>query len=114
VADHSPLASGGFAGVFMGSDYKVFDVVRVEEFHEFDVFEGGTRLLTNLGGSVALPVATNDRGRQMATAAERTGFRVVDLETDQRLFEWVTLEHLTIEESTHPRPELTANWWEPL
>ena len=115
MADHSPLTGGKYAGVFLGSDYAIRDWVPAEEFHEFHVFDGGRHVIANMGGSVPVPASVDADGRERpATVAERTGFHEFDPTTGKLLFEWQTLDHLDISESTMTPPGSAGTWWEPL
>jgi hypothetical protein len=100
------------AGLILHNNYDLKHTVVIEpdapwlDQHEFNIIQGVKRALTATHRSVLF--SGHDLGLSQELWLDGDGFQELDVETGRRVFEWTTLDHLSLRESTYP------GWREPL
>jgi hypothetical protein len=94
------------AGLILHNNYDLKHTVVIEpdapwlDQHEFNIIQGGKRALTVTHRSVLF--SGRDLGLSQSLWLDEYSFQELDVETGDRVFEWKTLSHLSLRESTYP------------
>jgi hypothetical protein len=94
------------AGVVLHNNYDLKYTVVIEpdapwlDQHEFNIIHGGKRALTATHHSVLF--SGHDLGLSQRLWVDGDGFQELDVETGDRVFEWMSLDHVSLRESTYP------------
>ena len=101
-----PSISGQIgAGLVLHNNYELKHTILIEpdfdwlDQHEFNVIQRGKRALTVIHGRVHF--SGQDLGFSEKLWLDGDGFQELDIETGDRVFEWMALDHVFLSENTY-------------
>jgi hypothetical protein len=93
------------SGFFLGQDYNIKESFKIRDdwhgmdLHEFNVIDGGRRVLIVTENVV--PYSAKSLGFNEQWWVAKNGFKEIDVKTGETLHEWDTKGHVGLDESTY-------------
>lgn len=98
------------AGFFLNSSYELRQSLLIAEDdshsnqHEFNIVNNGRRALVTTHDTKELPAS--DLGLDGDIWVRTDGFKEMNVQTGETVFEWATIEHVSLDESSLKNPGL--------